>query len=201
MEDQVLREMLGAADRAAGVLDNPAPDLAARARRIAGERQRRARSARLGTGALAVLGLAFLVIARSQSRSGAPVVAAGGGAPAGMDLAGETDGAADAVRWLQAEADARMALVRRLQAEQARQRSAARVRQSRSPREPERSPEAALERAALILVVQGDHFSNHLGLTSAAAQLYSEAIASFPETRWAAEAHARLERMERGERG
>ena len=201
MDERTLQELLGAADRAAGPGAAGANGLAARVRQAARARQRRARAARMGAAALVLAGLAAFVIARAAPRRGPAVASAERGAPASAAVTSQETAAADPLRWLEAEADARTALVIRLRAEEARQRLRAERSRSLRDAEPGRGPGDALERAALILVVQGDHFSNQPGLRGTAARLYAEAVASFPETRWAAEAHARLERMGEGERG
>jgi len=194
MDEQTLQDLLGAADRAAGPGAACADGLAARARQIARDRQRRrVHGTRWSAAALVLVGLAAFVIARSAPRPGPAVASAERSAPEGAVVGGQETADADPLRWLEAEADARTALVSRLRAEEARQRRSAERGRSLRQAEPGRGPGDALERAALILVVQGDHFSNELGLRGTAARLYAEAIASFPGTRWAAEAQTRLE--------
>ena len=111
--------------------------------------------------------------------------------PRGVKSAGVELPAAQAARW-QAEADWRAAVARRTETFLARQSRAAALRKVAAQPDPVQAARAQVERAASILLQQGDTLSRQFGLPQQAAASYQEILRLFPKTVCAGLARERL---------
>lgn|GEM_PF-6727550 len=93
---------------------------------------------------------------------------------------------------LQVQADLHLAVARRLIALREHQHRLAQLAPAAQQPDPVRQAAAQADRAAIVLIQQGDHLCVDLGLPAAAAESYRCALRAFAETPWAAVAQQRL---------
>lgn len=191
-----LRELLRRADAAAGPPPPLPPDLAARVWwRAARQRQRWILAG--SAAAAAALALALSLPPHSHAPSGA-LHRAGPAPPLPAPRSSTAELEGEIAR-LQAEATLRMAVAHRLIAlRDHEERLAALVAVADRP-DPARRAQVEADRAAIVLIQQGDHLRGTLRLPTAAAESYRCALRAFVGTPWADIARARLNAVENSE--
>ncbi len=181
--------------RADAEVARPAPlptDLPARLVRIA-ERRRRRRVMFMGAAAAVVLAtvtalpLRWNDVGSSAGRRGST-----GNASARRTATADRE---REIARLQAEADLHLAVARRLIALREREQRLAELAPVTRQVDPVRQAAAQADRAAIVLIQQGDHLCHDLRLPHAAAESYRCVLRAYAGTPWASIARQRLDEI------
>jgi hypothetical protein len=183
-------DLLRSADRAAGPPPAMPPDLADRVRRAA----RRQRILRITSGAAAALlaiGVGTLVLVQGSTPDAKP------NEPRTQIVSiehtqAELERLNEEITRLRAELDATLALTRNLNKQRERPQRLASLQRPRFELEPADQIAQEIEKAAFIIVNQGDRLHHKYNLTESAIRSYERAIKLFPDTQSADVARERL---------